>query len=321
MSFIRSWIGVYLPLAFLPVVLFLTGCGDQGGRSTVTPVYLGSDEDEGGETEVKREKLPTNGYAKDWEGTIVFEGALPKISPLNIKDKSGVCDSPMAIKNGDTVEHTWIIDSDSKGVKNVVVFLEPPLKKYYFEIRKEDTQPNADPAKDMVDLDQPYCAYRPHVQGYFSTYYDEDGYKWSPKHLMIKNSSATGHNIKFSGVNLRARPKVKPPSNLNLVSGSEKEVKIWPQDTPLSVSCDIHPWMSGLVWSFDHPYFAITDEKGKFKIPYIPAGQEVRVVVWHESLPGRGFLENGEFKGRDGKLITFNKDEVPKKLNLSISNK
>src|SRR5262249_4421621 len=51
--------------------------------------------------------------------------------------------------------------------------------------------------------------------------------------------------------------------------------------TPISVQCDIHPWMKAYIRVFNHPYFAVTDEDGKFTIKDAPAG-EWRIVVWQE---------------------------------------
>jgi hypothetical protein len=55
---------------------------------------------------------------------------------------------------------------------------------------------------------------------------------------------------------------------------------------------NVHPWLRGFVWAFEHPYFAVTDATGSFEIPNAPAGTW-RLVVWHEAVgylggaPGR----------------------------------
>ncbi|VTU01269.1 sigma-70 family rna polymerase sigma factor : RNA polymerase sigma factor, sigma-70 family OS=Singulisphaera acidiphila (strain ATCC BAA-1392 / DSM 18658 / VKM B-2454 / MOB10) GN=Sinac_6419 PE=4 SV=1: Sigma70_r2: Sigma70_r4_2 [Gemmataceae bacterium] len=48
-----------------------------------------------------------------------------------------------------------------------------------------------------------------------------------------------------------------------------------------SVRDNIHPWVHGSVWVFDHPYSAVTAADGSFRIPNAPAGAW-RLVVWHE---------------------------------------
>ena len=43
------------------------------------------------------------------------------------------------------------------------------------------------------------------------------------------------------------------------------------------------PWVRGYIAVFDHPYFAVTDEKGAFSIDSLPAGTYT-VKVWHERM-------------------------------------
>jgi hypothetical protein len=39
--------------------------------------------------------------------------------------------------------------------------------------------------------------------------------------------------------------------------------------------------MSGFILVFAHPYFALTDEGGRYRLERVPPG-EYRLVVWHE---------------------------------------
>ena len=45
--------------------------------------------------------------------------------------------------------------------------------------------------------------------------------------------------------------------------------------------CNQHPWERAYLAVFDHPFFAVSDQWGKFKIDGLPPGQ-YRVVAWHE---------------------------------------
>jgi uncharacterized protein (DUF2141 family) len=49
------------------------------------------------------------------------------------------------------------------------------------------------------------------------------------------------------------------------------------------IKCDFHPWMEAYLFVMDHPYFAVTDEMGQFKIVGLPAG-EYTLAAWHEEL-------------------------------------
>jgi hypothetical protein len=67
---------------------------------------------------------------------------------------------------------------------------------------------------------------------------------------------------------------------------------------PMPIKEDIHPWMSAWWLILDHPYFAVTDERGTFEIRDVPTGPQ-RVVVWQESVGPRGKLFEGEVIIRD----------------------
>jgi len=50
-------------------------------------------------------------------------------------------------------------------------------------------------------------------------------------------------------------------------------------DDPLALTCAYHSAMRGWIYVFKHPYFAMTDEKGTFRIENVPPGQHKLVVV------------------------------------------
>jgi plastocyanin len=54
----------------------------------------------------------------------------------------------------------------------------------------------------------------------------------------------------------------------------------------LRLHCDVHPWMWALIRTFDHPYFAITDETGAYRLGKVPSGRH-KLIFWHSRLPQR----------------------------------
>ena len=75
----------------------------------------------------------------------------------------------------------------------------------------------------------------------------------------------------------------------------------------------IHPWLQGYVWTFDHPYFAVTDANGNFEIKDAPPGTW-RLVVWHEKIGYRGGA-----KGRIGERVVVDGREI-KPVSLESAN-
>jgi hypothetical protein len=51
----------------------------------------------------------------------------------------------------------------------------------------------------------------------------------------------------------------------------------------VEVRCAEHPWARAYIAVFDHPYFAVTDQAGAFRIDSLPPGTYV-VKVWQERL-------------------------------------
>jgi plastocyanin len=66
-------------------------------------------------------------------------------------------------------------------------------------------------------------------------------------------------------------------------TGSSKSVRF---DRPgiVRVFCDIHSHMNAFVLVFSHPFFALTDADGRYRIDNVPAGT-YGVIAWNEGTP------------------------------------
>jgi len=51
----------------------------------------------------------------------------------------------------------------------------------------------------------------------------------------------------------------------------------------VKVFCDIHSHMSATVMVFNHPWFSVPAEDGRFELPAIPPGER-EITAWHERL-------------------------------------
>lgn len=71
-------------------------------------------------------------------------------------------------------------------------------------------------------------------------------------------------------------------------------------DTPgiVPVSCDIHSHMSAYILVFNHPFFAVTDDDGRYSIAGVPPGTYT-LVVWSEL----GHAENKKVSLGEGETV------------------
>jgi plastocyanin len=71
-------------------------------------------------------------------------------------------------------------------------------------------------------------------------------------------------------------------------------------DTPgiVPVSCDIHSHMSAYILVFSHPFFAVTDDDGRYSISGVPPGAYT-LVVWSEL----GHADNKEISLGKGETV------------------
>jgi hypothetical protein len=201
-------------------------------------------------------------------GTIKGKATLDGTPPAPSKVKMDPSNKDIAhCMKGDTEELTWVVGPD-KSVANVVVYLKAPTGSYF----KVDTSKKT--WDDEKFVDQPFCAFKPHVTILFPEY---EG-KPTGQTFMIKNSSPILHNSRYAG------SKIKNPGiNYTIPASKSETPKIKPDNQPVTLSCDAHKWMEAYIWAFDHPFAALTKEDGTFEIKNAPLGVDVQVWAWHES--------------------------------------
>jgi plastocyanin len=189
------------------------------------------------------------------EGTIRLTGAAPVGTARPIVKDTGVC--------GKEAPDESVVVGKTGALANVVVFVNDarfPGK----------AAPTAGAA-----VDQKKCRYAPHVQAVTVG---------TP--LAVMNNDAVLHNVHGN----EAKPDAPALTVFNVA------MPILGQKLPVTMSkpglvrlqCDAgHTWMNAWIYVFDHPYFGVTDEGGKFVIADVPPGEHV-VELWHEPVDGKG---------------------------------
>jgi len=189
-------------------------------------------------------------------GSVDFQGKVPGKKRLKM-DADPVCG---AAHSAPAYNQSFMVDENNK-LQNVIVWLKGKDLKGKMP--------------DSMTLDQKGCIYDPHVLGLMT------GQK-----LTIKTSDNTLHNIHSMSKNKEFNFAM--PGQM-AKAGLTKEVSFDKVEEPFVIKCDVHPWMKSYVSVFDHPYFAVTDKNGNFKIENVPPG-EYEILAWQEKFKTKGIL-------------------------------
>ncbi len=117
-----------------------------------------------------------------------------------------------------------------------------------------------------VTITQQGCRYHPHVLG-----------AMIGQAVQIINADDTTHNI-------HPMPTQSKQWNESQLPKAEPIVKKFDKpETMIPIKCNQHPWMKMYLNVVDNPWFAVTDEDGKFDIKGLPPGEYTLAAV-HEKL-------------------------------------
>ncbi|HSF32104.1 MAG TPA: carboxypeptidase regulatory-like domain-containing protein [Candidatus Tectomicrobia bacterium] len=196
-------------------------------------------------------------------GEIKYAGDPPPPQKIEVTKDTNICGTEPK------VSPVLVVGAD-KGIRDVVAFLPGIQKGKALE----------KPAKPPV-LDQKNCEYHPYAQIFpVGT------------SLQILNSDAVLHNVKTKAGSKTtfnvAQPKIKP-----------KLTQEFKNPEIVQVECNVHGWMTAILVVAEHPYYALTDANGSFKITDVPPGKHT-LKVWHAKL------------GEQTKEVTVNPKEETK---------
>jgi plastocyanin len=179
-------------------------------------------------------------------GQVKLQGVAPAPEKIEITKDEETCGKI------EKINERLVVGTTDGGVQNVVVSIE--------NIGRGKQQ-----QREGALLDQKDCRYAPHVV-------------LVPigANLTIKNSDGILHNLHSHSVVNPAFNKPQPKFKKTLKETFAKTEII-------KLTCDVHTWMSGWIIVHEHPYYAITDERGRFSLSDIPPGAYT-LRIWHETL-------------------------------------
>jgi plastocyanin len=181
------------------------------------------------------------------KGTVRLAGGSVEVKKLKVTVDHNVC--------GTAKDAEDIVVLPDMGLRNVVVSLVTP---------PPDAKWSVAPT---VQLDQRQCVFVPRVvvvpAGGTVEFLNSD-------RLLHNLHSASGGN------NNPTFNRTQPKGRAIPITFRRPEI--------IRIDCDLHPWMRAWVVVAEHPFYALTNDKGEFALENVPPGTYT-LQVWHETLP------------------------------------
>lgn len=217
-------------------------------------------------------------------GSVKWSGPVPKIAPIAINKDAEVCD-PQAQKKRDLER---LVVAANGGVANTVVFLK--------DIKKGKEM---DLPEGRQFLNQRTCRYEPHV-----LLVPDNGT------LHLKSSDPVLHTVHMSGAS---------DYNLPFPFANQTVSRTMNREGVVDLRCNAgHVWMNAEMLVVSHPYYAVTDEDGYFRLTDVPPG-DYEIEAWHEGwkVTGQGSVYDVMTQMRVQRPVFSDPMEWTKKVTVS----
>ena len=180
-------------------------------------------------------------------GTVKWSGPMPRLASFPVTKDPKVCDPDSRKK----VDLERLIVSADGGVANTVVYL-----------KNISSGKPMDVPEARRSLDQKRCRYEPHIL-------------LVPKDqiLRMKSSDPVLHTVHMDGA---------ATFNLPFPFQDRMIQRNLPSAGLVNLKCNGgHVWMNAEMFVIPHPYYAVTDESGRFELSDVPPGN-YEIEAWHE---------------------------------------
>lgn len=254
MTRLNPWAG--LSAAGL-ILCGISGCGELvSGANAVPTVSFRSDaapvEESTETTDTPGDTATADaGGVGTLKGRVIVDGSIGPLPDLFAK---GAATKDPSVCGAEAIPDESILVKDG-GLANVFIYLEKAPK----------GTKSPDPMGD-VKFDQKTCIFLPHAL-----------IVRTKQVITVLNDDAAAHNTHTYPKKNATFNSVVQPNDRNGVplkyDQTEKE--------PVSVGCDIHPWMQAYHLPLDHAFAAVSQADGSFVIENLPAGKH-EFKVWHE---------------------------------------
>ncbi|MFQ5899008.1 MAG: carboxypeptidase regulatory-like domain-containing protein [Candidatus Methylomirabilia bacterium] len=201
-------------------------------------------------------------------GTVRLSGKAPPPKILHLTTDYAIC-------GHETRPSEALLLSPSGGVKNAVVFIAHERMEAW---RSPTT----------FQLDQRRCTFTPRV--------------------LIVPPGSTVEILNSDGIlhNFHTLSRLNPPVNLAQPGMADPVRVTFEHPEIVQVKCDIHGegLMRAWIVVASHPYYALTDGEGHFRIPNVPVGPHA-LEVWHELLGQKSLPVTVGASGEVDVTLTF----------------
>lgn len=239
----------------IPTCLWLPSAPQKPG----VEVVVRGDNAEVPQTVIPRAPSAPLGPPGSFHGVVRYDGVPPPREVLVRKNDPNVKDKEFCAAQEIPSERLLVNEHADNGLQNVIVYLRKAPEGY--EAPPVPTEPAV--------MNSIGCRYSPHVLALRCG-----------QTLIFKNDDRTPHNFHFTPLRYNVfQPLITPNS-----SECQRFTFELPEPRPVKVVCDLHDWMRAYFFPLDHPFVAVSDAKGQFRIDGLPPGEH-KFRVWHE-LPG-----------------------------------